>query len=175
MLTDLHHISLIVKDMDESLSLYQDILGMVVERDTGPQGLEPYYAQYVSRVTGIPCSNVRIVYLKGFRIRLELQQFFGVENKMFEFDSRGIRNHIAFIVDDIHHAYNLLKQKGMHFISPPVRIPGGPLKNGFAVYFTDPSGNQIELIQRPKSYSSSKNNTKFSNRSNREESTHSSS
>ncbi|GAI29655.1 unnamed protein product, partial [marine sediment metagenome] len=92
------------------------------------------------------------VYLKGFGIRLELQQFYGVkdEEAVFQFGSRGIRNHLGVFVDDIHEIYQLLKQKGMQFVSPPQRIPGGPLENGFAVYLMDPSGNQIELLQRPK-------------------------
>lgn len=152
MITELHHVSLIVKDMDESLSLYRDTLGMELERDTGPQGLEPYYAKYVAAVTGISCQNERFVYLKGFGIRLELQQFYGVkdEEAVFQFGSRGIRNHLGVFVDDIHEIYQLLKQKGMQFVSPPQRIPGGPLENGFAVYLMDPSGNQIELLQRPK-------------------------
>ena len=151
MVNELHHVSILVKDMDESLSLYRDILGMTLERDTGPRGLEPYYAKFAADVTGIPCSNVRFVYLKGFGIRVELQQFYGVENedKYFQFGNRGIRNHLALFVDNIHRIYEMLKKKKYHFISQPQRIPGGPLQNGYAVYFLDPAGNQIELLQKP--------------------------
>ena len=151
MVTELHHFSILVKDIEESLPLYKDILGMTLERDTGPQGLEPYYTKYVAEVTGIPCSNTRFVYLQGFGIRVELQQFYGVKNedKYFQFGKRGIRNHLALFVDNIHQTYEKLRGEKYRFISPPQRIPGGPLNNGYAVYMLDPSGNQIELLQKP--------------------------
>jgi len=124
---------------------------MEIERDTGAQGLEPQYAKFVSRVTGVPCSNVRIIYLKGFGIRFELLQFFRSGNELPESKSSKVRGyHIAFIVTDIHDAYEKLRQVGMRFVSAPLKIPGGPLKGGFAVYFTDLSGNRIELIEMPK-------------------------
>jgi catechol 2,3-dioxygenase-like lactoylglutathione lyase family enzyme len=150
MVKELHHVSILVKDMEKSLELYKDVLGMTLERDTGVSALEPYYAKYAADVTGIPCSNARFVYLKGFGIRIELQQFYGVkdEDSFFQFGKRGIRNHLALYVDNIHKAYKKLKKK-YTFISSPKKIPEGPLKNTYAVYFLDPSGNQIELFQKP--------------------------
>ena len=58
--------------------------------------------------------------------------------------------HWAFIVDDIHKEFTRLSGLGVKFkAAQPVAIEQGVNKGGFAVYFTDPDGITLELLQPP--------------------------
>ena len=58
--------------------------------------------------------------------------------------------HWAFIVDDIQAEFNRLSALGVKFIAAqPVAIEQGVNKGGFAVYFSDPDGITLELLQPP--------------------------
>ena len=69
---NLHHIGIIVQDIEKELKLYQGILGYEIERDTGEKGLEKEYASVVGTVTGTNAGNARIVYLRKSGVRVEL-------------------------------------------------------------------------------------------------------
>ncbi len=56
--------------------------------------------------------------------------------------------HLGFTVDDIWAAYRKLSASGVRFKSEPVSITQGPNKGGWAVYFVDPDGITLEMIQR---------------------------
>ena len=58
--------------------------------------------------------------------------------------------HIGFTVDDMWAAYNALVAAGVEFKCEPVSPTAGPNKGGWAVYFTDPDGTTLEMIQKPK-------------------------
>lgn len=55
----------------------------------------------------------------------------------------GIR-HLAIISDDFDAAYARLQSQGVHFVTGPLDLEGNRL-----VFFTDPDGNLLHLIQRP--------------------------
>jgi len=57
--------------------------------------------------------------------------------------------HLGFTVDDLWAAYRELTAAGVHFKSEPVSPTTGPNKGGWAVYFVDPDGTTLEMIQRP--------------------------
>jgi catechol 2,3-dioxygenase-like lactoylglutathione lyase family enzyme len=52
---------------------------------------------------------------------------------------------VCFLVADVYHIYNKLRENGVFFRNPPTR--GGPL-NRLLVYFTDPDGIEWQLIER---------------------------
>jgi catechol 2,3-dioxygenase-like lactoylglutathione lyase family enzyme len=56
---------------------------------------------------------------------------------------------VAFMVDDIEAVYNELQAKGVEFYSPPQLFDLGGYK-AKAVYFLDPDGTTLELIQNVK-------------------------
>jgi glyoxylase I family protein len=56
----------------------------------------------------------------------------------------GIR-HLAIGVSDFDAVYGALREKGAAFISEPENVKGNRL-----VFFTDPDGNYLHLIQREK-------------------------
>ena len=49
-------------------------------------------------------------------------------------------------VDDIEAVYERLKARGVEFTRPPEREPWG----GWLATFTDPDGNTLQLLQRPR-------------------------
>ena len=58
--------------------------------------------------------------------------------------------HWAFIVDDIHKEFDRMRALGVKFkAAQPVAIEHGVNTGGFAVYFTDPDGITLELLQPP--------------------------
>jgi glyoxylase I family protein len=56
--------------------------------------------------------------------------------------SPGLR-HLALIVDDFEAQYARLQRKGVHFIGEPSESKGNKV-----VFFTDPEGNILHLLQR---------------------------
>jgi len=56
--------------------------------------------------------------------------------------SPGLR-HLALIVDDFEAQYAMLQRKGVHFIGEPSESKGNKV-----VFFTDPEGNILHLLQR---------------------------
>ncbi len=56
--------------------------------------------------------------------------------------SPGLR-HLALTVDDFETQYARLRQKGAHFLGEPVESKGNKV-----VFFTDPEGNILHLLQR---------------------------
>ena len=55
------------------------------------------------------------------------------------------------IVDDIHKEFERLKALGVKFkADAPVAIEEGVNKGGYTIYFTDPDGITLELLQPPK-------------------------
>lgn len=58
--------------------------------------------------------------------------------------------HLSFNVDDIWTTYRQLVAAGVRFKSEPISITRGPNQGGWAVYFTDPDGITLEMIQRAK-------------------------
>jgi len=58
--------------------------------------------------------------------------------------------HWAFMVDDIHQEFERLKALGVKFkAEAPVSIEQGVNQGGYTIYFTDPDGITLELLQPP--------------------------
>ena len=59
--------------------------------------------------------------------------------------------HLALCTDDIHSDVKKLRQSGVVFRSDgPIAIEAGRNKGGFTIYFQDPDGITLELVQPPK-------------------------
>lgn len=64
------------------------------------------------------------------------------EREMNTMKSPGLR-HLAILVDDFEAQYARLRQKGVHFLGEPSESKGNKV-----VFFTDPEGNILHLLQR---------------------------
>ena len=142
---EFHHVSFTVTNIEESVTFYEDLLGMkplfISDRDTA----------FSETVTAVKDARLRIAYLEGFGVKLELLQYLSPMKIQEELKSRNLGfTHISFLVDDLHEIFAKLKRRDVQFRSKPVEIPTGGMKGGYTILLNDPDGNGIELIQPPK-------------------------
>jgi len=146
-LTGISHTSFTVSDMDRSLAFYRDLLGMTLLMEIERQG------EFIEQVVGFPGASLRIVGLKlpsGSDHVLELIEYRVPRGQRIDLRTCNFGSpHLCFVTDDIQSAYEELRDNGVQFKSPPVRIPSGPSAGGFDAYFLDPDGITLELSQPP--------------------------
>ncbi|ERN51647.1 VOC family protein [Alkalihalophilus marmarensis] len=117
-IVDLHHVSLVVKDLNQSIQFYKEILKLEeIER---------------------PGFDFRGAWFQigGGQLHL-IEDRNKIEEKKI-IDSRG--HHFAIRVEDYDQALSWLKKKGIEVIEKPLS------KSGFAqIFCLDPDGHIIEL------------------------------
>lgn len=148
MLGAVAHIGITVRDMERAIRFYRDILGLKVIGDLVIEGTE---ADTLTRENG---TKLRVAYLRSEKDLkgppLELLHF--IEPTRQEgvpygrLTNPGITE-VAFWVKDMEQTYTDLRAQGVKFYSAPqlFELEGyGKVK---AVYFLDPDGTTLELIQ----------------------------
>lgn len=151
MLGAVAHVGITVRDMDKSVSFYRDTLGFRVLGDIVIEG------EAADRLTRLKGTRLRAVYvrseddLKG--PPLELLHFLApaadTSGPSTRLTNPGITE-VAFWVKDIEQTYEKLRAQDVEFYSPPqlFELEGyGKVK---AVYFWDPDGTTLELLQTVK-------------------------
>lgn len=150
MLGSVAHVGITVRDMDRALEFYRDTLGLKVIGDVTIDGQE------ASTVTQVPNTTLRAVYLRykddPSSPPIELLHFIEpAANNGRPYP--GLTNpgitEVAFWVKDIDRTYEDLRAKGVKFYSAPQLFDLGGEGYGKvkAVYFRDPEGTTLELIQ----------------------------
>ena len=139
------HIGLTVSDLDRSVVFYRDILGLSFVGEMKMEG--PSTEKLFQR----PGCRARVAYLQSGRSPLiELICFSGaaVRKQPADLFTTSI-SEICFETDSIDRDYEKMKRKGVSFLSEPQTFDS--TRYGFgksrAVYFRDPDGNILELIQ----------------------------
>ena len=139
-----HHIGFTVSDLSRSVAFYRDLLGFNVAYERGE-----VTAEYMPRLVGLPGARLKIAGLDLPGLHLDLLEYIAPEGTTTVGRTCDVGNgHLGFTVDDIWAAYRRLEAAGVSFKSDPVSITQGPNKGGWAVYFTDPDGITLEMIQR---------------------------
>lgn len=126
------HIGIAVKNLEESIAFYRDILGLEV------QGTETVDEQKV-KVAFLPVGDSEIELL-------ESTSEDGPIAKFIEKNGEGIQ-HIAFKVDDIEESIAYMLSKGMRMIDEAPRYGAG----GAKIAFVHPKSSGrvlVELTQR---------------------------
>lgn len=147
MLGAVAHIGITVRDMDKAVGFYRDTLGLDVIGDVTIEGEE------ASTVTQVPGTKLRAVYL---RYRgdtsgppIELLHFLepGAQGEPYPGLANPGITEVAFWVEDIEATYKELRDKGVDVYSAPqlFEIGNDRVK---ALYFRDPDGTTLELMQR---------------------------
>ncbi|MGE0825262.1 MAG: VOC family protein [Candidatus Binatia bacterium] len=141
------HVGITVSDMDRAVRFYRDTLGLTMVGDVTFAGDE------ADTLTGEQQVKLRAVYFrspddqKGAPI--ELLHFVEPQGggKPYERLTNPGITEVAFWVKDIEETYADLRAKGVSFYSAPqlFELDGYRVK---AVYFRDPDGTTLELIQR---------------------------
>ena len=139
-----HHTGLTVSDLGRSITFYTEILGCTVILEQEKTG------GYLADIVGYPDARVKMAMLHdpaGHHI-IELFQYLSPEMLVAELEPRKIGNaHLCFLVDDLDSFYARIQNKGVTFISGPVRVDTGANAGGAALYMKDPDGITIELFQ----------------------------
>ena len=142
----LDHVSVTVSDMERSLGFYCDLLGL---KEVERHRLE---GETISKMAGKPDVIMEVVRLEASEtpgVMLDLQQYVTPESKVSDAQLGDVAHaHFCFGVPDVWAAYRELKAKGVEFVSEPVSFD---LEWGivYVVFFKDPDGFILELIQVP--------------------------
>ena len=142
MIKDVHHFSLTVSDMDRSLNFYTEILNAQVLSDVVIQeSLE-------HSVTGISDAKLRIAFLSVHDSLIELVQYLSPIGEPLRTRTCDTGSaHIAFVVNNVDAAYQNFRRKGVQFKSEPVITGTDPGTIVKCVYFVDPDGITLELVE----------------------------
>jgi len=137
MLKEMHHTGLSVTDMERSLELYRDILGMEVEWDLTIKDIPAF-----GTIIGLPGVEERIVMMRLNNCHIELFQFYEPKGKKIERRQCDIGYmHVAFVVDELDDICRKLEEKGIEFYSK-----AEDLGTFSVIFFKGFDGETIELM-----------------------------
>ena len=138
MLKEMHHTGLSVADMDKSLGLYRDTLGMEVEWDLTIKDIPAF-----GTIIGLPGVEERIAMMRLNNCRIELFQFFNPKGKKIEKRQCDLGYmHVAFVVDELDDICGKLEKLGIEFYSK-----AEDLGTYQVIFFKGYDGETIELMK----------------------------
>jgi len=136
------HSGFVVRNIDNSIEFYTNVLGFQLETRTERQG------EFIDQVLGFTDAHIKGAFVTlGDGHRLELIQYLSPTSS----DSRINRNdlgaaHIAFYVEDIDRFYNDKSSQGLHPINQPAEHgddTGILIRK--VMYAQGPDGNLLEF------------------------------
>jgi catechol 2,3-dioxygenase-like lactoylglutathione lyase family enzyme len=141
----LHHVGITVADLDRAIAFYHGVLGLPLRSEPSPVFDDPALGGAV----GVPGAALRQVNLALGETTLELLEYSSPPSPV---DSPLPQNalgaqHVAFRVDDIRAAKARLEERGVEFFSDVNVVDDGVLAGWRWVYFSDPDGNALELVE----------------------------
>lgn len=141
MITGISHVGISVANLERSIAFYRDLLGMRLMQEVPMRG-----ASY-DAIMGLKGTEGRIAVLRTRNLEIELLEFRRPPSRPVEpgrhVSDQGI-SHFAIHVEDIAGLYARLQAAGVRVHSALVYFPSCATT---AVYFCDPDGNFIEMLQ----------------------------
>jgi catechol 2,3-dioxygenase-like lactoylglutathione lyase family enzyme len=141
----IHHIGITVSDLERGIDFYHGLLGLEFSTEPSPVFDDPRLGPAV----GVPGANLKQVCLVCGESVVELLEYTQPEPpNEAPLPPNGIgAAHLAFRVDDIERSKAELEAKGVEFLGEINVVDDGVLAGWRWVYFTDPDGNTLELVE----------------------------
>ncbi len=140
---DMHHVGITVRDLEASLSWYEQDLrpeagvhrrGIRTGPVDGGRSAGRQACASPSSASAAAWSSCSATTTTGRR--------------RFDRSNADVGSaHVCIDVPDLQAAYEDLQAKGVEFLAPPLHIDDGPLEGCAFVYFKDPNGVTLELFQ----------------------------
>jgi catechol 2,3-dioxygenase-like lactoylglutathione lyase family enzyme len=145
MILGTRHTGLVVRDLEQSLGFYRDLLGLPVWQRRVEEG------DFIDKVVGIP--GVKLEWAKLFLpdgSLLELLQYHSHPEtgprSPYPANRHGC-SHVALTVGDLETLFQTLQAHGVTCNSPPQVSPDGRVR---VLYCHDPDGINLELVEEIK-------------------------
>jgi catechol 2,3-dioxygenase-like lactoylglutathione lyase family enzyme len=142
----LHHVGITVEDLDASIRFYHDVLGLEFSNEPSPW----FEGDDLGAAVGVPgAAALRQVSLLLGDTTLELLEYRAPPSETTSpLTSNNLgASHVAFLVDDIEAKKAELEAKGIEFYSAVNVVDEGVLAGWRWVYFNDPDGYPLELVE----------------------------
>ncbi|MBT3255828.1 MAG: hypothetical protein HN366_05120 [Deltaproteobacteria bacterium] len=136
------HVGVGVRDLEESIRFYMEVMGMEEEYRSHNEG------EKISRIVDVENADLDVCMLIKNNLRIELLAYKSAksndEPSFIRQDAIGL-THLAFLVDDVDKEYERIKTLGYSFNAPPMVAR----KNGPKItYFRGPDNVIIEIYQK---------------------------
>jgi catechol 2,3-dioxygenase-like lactoylglutathione lyase family enzyme len=140
-----HHVGITVPDLERAIDFYHDVLGLEFANEPSPVFDDPTLGPAV----GVPGANLRQVSLWCGDSIVELLEYTSPEPPNdAPLPPNGLgAAHLALKVDDVARTKAELEAKGIEFLSEINVVDEGVLAGWRWVYFQDPDGNTLELVE----------------------------
>lgn len=147
MMKQIDHVNIVVQDLPRMTAFYRDALGLEVVREVTISG------DWIEAITLLPDVEADVVYLQPpSGPPLELIAYRSPEGSRPEGlekpNTIGLR-HLAFLVDDLEAAVELVRNAGGELLAPVQTVPTTQAEFGtrqkWIVYCRDPEGNLLEF------------------------------
>jgi catechol 2,3-dioxygenase-like lactoylglutathione lyase family enzyme len=140
-----HHTGIIVSDLERAIDFYHGLLGLEFSNEPSPVFDDPDLGAKL----GVPGANLRQVTLQAGEDQVELLEYTAPESPIdtpMPQHALG-SHHVGFRVDDIEAKVVELEAKGVRFFSGINSIDEGVLAGWRWIYFADPDGITLELVE----------------------------
>ncbi|OLN24093.1 hypothetical protein BTO30_01370 [Domibacillus antri] len=122
------HVGIMVKNMDQSIAFYEEVLGFTLRVKTAIHSKEIAFLTH----EGLP----------GFEVEL-LRDL----NQAASYAEQGIVNHLAFAVEDYEQTIAELRAKGVQFLADQPTIGEGGRR---AIRFAGPNKEVLQIVEKKK-------------------------
>ena len=141
-----HHVGLVVTDLDRSIYFSHDVLRLPFANEPTPW----FDGSELEKGVGVPGARLRQVSLwVGEHSTMELIEY----GNRPESSTAPVPNnflgaaHVCFRVEDVRATKAELESKGVEFYTDVNVVDSGPLAGWRWVYFSDPDGLALELVE----------------------------